>query len=487
MGNLIPMPVFVKSTGGLFTLTAGAGIYVEADVPEIAGIGQYLADKLNPATGFTLKVRKIEDSPSSGNIYLMLGTDSALGEEGYELTITSSMVTLVAYRPAGLFRGIQTVRQLLPPSIEGSTPQTGPWTLRAGVIRDYPRFSWRGAMLDVARHFFSVEVVKRYIDLIAYYKMNRFHLHLTDDQGWRIMINSWPDLAKIGGSTDVGNGSGGYYTQADYQEIVAYAQSRYIMVIPEIDMPGHTNAALASYPSLNCAGPAPALYTGIEVGFSTLCIGHEITSKFVKDVIAEIVALTPGPYIHIGGDESSATKPEDYVQFIEHIQQIVTSHGKQMIGWEEVAHGKLLPSSIVQYWKTPVVAKALEQQTKVIMSPAGKAYMDMKYNLESPLGLVWAGLVDVETAYRWDPATEMKGISENDILGVEAPLWTETILTLSDLEYMVFPRLLGEAEIGWSPTTGRNWDEYKIRLGNHSPRLTEMGVNFYRAPEIPWL
>ena len=223
-----------------------------------------------------------------------VGSDPALGEEGYELTIAPDGVTITAAGPAGLFYGVQTLRQLLPPQIEQATAQAGPWTLPAGTIRDTPRFEWRGAMLDVARHFFGVADVKRYIDLLAYYKLNRLHLHLSDDQGWRIAINSWPNLAEYGGSTQVGGGAGGYYTQAEYADIVAYAQQRYIMIIPEIDLPGHTNAALASYAELNCNDVAPPLYTGTEVGFSSLCADKAITYTFVDDVMRELAALTPG-------------------------------------------------------------------------------------------------------------------------------------------------------------------------------------------------
>jgi hexosaminidase len=355
-----------------------------------------------------------------------------------------------------------------------------------GVIRDYPRFAWRGAMLDVARHFFSVADVERYLDLMAYYKLNRLHLHLADDQGWRLEIASWPNLTTIGGSTEVGGGPGGYYTQADYAEIVAYAQARYIVIVPEIDMPGHTNAALASYPELNCDGQARELYTGTNVGFSSLCISQDITFEFVDDVVREIAALTPGPYFHIGGDEAAATSDADYRLFVERAQAIVQSHGKQMVGWEEIAQTQLLPTSIAQHWNSDLALQAARQGAQVIMSPASRAYLDMKYDSTTSLGLDWAGTTDEQDAYTWDPATQVPGVNESDILGVEAPLWSETLQTLDDIEFMAFPRLLGYAEMGWSPADGRAWDEYRIRLGTHGPRLTALGVNFYAAPQIPW-
>lgn len=336
-GSVIPQPESVQQQSGTFVLTENTSIYVNSGSIEITAIGQYLADRLRPSTGFQLNVVPVSGSPESGHVYLTtVGGDPSLGEEGYTLTVTNNSVMLVAYQPAGLFRGIQTIRQLLPPSIESSTKQSGPWEIGAVTISDHPRFAWRGMMLDVARHFFSVQDVKRTIDLIAYYKINRLHLHLSDDQGWRIMINSWPNLAIIGGSTGVGGGPGGYYTQEEYSDIVAYAQSRYIMIVPEIDMPSHINSALASYGVLNRSGNPTRLYTGFGVGIGTLALSLDTTYAFVRDVIRELAAITPGPYIHIGGDEAPIPTA-DYTRFIEWVQGVIQSNGKQMIGWEEIA------------------------------------------------------------------------------------------------------------------------------------------------------
>jgi hexosaminidase len=487
MNNLIPKPLSAESAPGGFALTAPAGIFVQSGDAEAKAIGQYLADRLKPATGYALPVRETSGAPGAGNIYLTTeGGDPALGEEGYTLAVTPDLIALVAYMPAGLFRGAQTLRQLLPAAIEASTIQPGPWVIPNGVIRDQPRFPWRGAMLDVARHFFGVADVKAFIDWMAYYKLNRFHLHLSDDQGWRLMINSWPKLAEIGGSTAVGGDPGGYYTQAQYSDIVAYAQSRYITVVPEIEMPGHTNAALASYAGLNCNGEALPLHTGIEVGFSTLCVDADITYQFVDDVVREVAALTPGPYLHIGGDEVSQLSPADYISFVQKAQAIVHKYGKRMVGWDEVGVIDLLPASIAQFWNGPNAALAAQKGAKVIASPATRAYLDQKYTSATELGLNWAGNVEVEDSYHWDPATAISGVSEGQILGVEAALWTETIRTRADIEYMVFPRLIGIAEIGWSPAAGRAWSEYRLRLAEMGPRLTAWGVNFYRSPQVPW-
>jgi hexosaminidase len=345
-------------------------------------------------------------------------------------------------------------------------------------------------MLDVARHFFTVAQVKRYIDEIALYKVNYFHLHLSDDQGWRIAINSWPNLAAHGGSTEVGGGPGGYYTQADYSAIVSYAKSRYITVVPEIDMPGHTNAALASYAKLNCNGVAPPLYTGTDVGFSSLCVPLDITYTFIDNVIGEIAALTPGPYIHIGGDEASSTNASDYKKFINHVQQIVAAHGKTVVGWHNIAAATLLPSTVAQFWDTTTsnapLQAAAAKGTKVVMSPANHAYLDMKYNPQTKLGQNWAGYIDVHKAYGWNPGAYVTGIGESSVAGVECPLWTETIVTSADIDYMAFPRLPAIAELGWSPNSTHSQSAFDKRLGSQGPRWKVMGVNYYHSTQITW-
>ncbi|MEZ4767983.1 MAG: family 20 glycosylhydrolase [Caldilineales bacterium] len=379
------------------------------------------------------------------------------------------------------FYGVQTLRQLLPAAVDPAAAPPDSWLLPAGLVRDQPRFAWRAVMLDVARHFFPPDDIKRLIDLMALYKLNTLHLHLTDDQGWRLMIESWPKLAEHGGSTAVGGDPGGYYTQDEYRDLVAYAASRYIEVVPEIDVPGHTNAALASYPELNCDGEAKELYTGIEVGFSSLCIDKDLTYAFLDDVIGELAALVPGPYIHIGGDEAHSTPAADYRRFIERVQPIVRAHGKQMLGWAEIAQADLAPGTVAQYWRDDFGSRAAAQGVKVIISPASRSYLDMKYDDATPIGQNWAGNISVEHGYTWDPAAVQPGVGEEAILGIEAPLWTETVRTVDDLEYLVFPRLLGYAEIGWSPAKGRSWDEYRPRLEAHTERLQALGVNVYRG------
>jgi len=486
--NIIPRPVSIVPTGESFDLTDQTDIYIQGESPEIKQIGKYLADKLNTSTSLGVGLKSVNEPPAPGNIYLSLsGKDAELGEEGYELTISDKSVNLVANHPAGLFHGIQTIRQLLPAKIESAEVQHGPWKIATGVIRDFPSYIYRGVMLDVARHFFEVDEVKSLIDKLAYYKMNVLHLHLADDQGWRIEIKSWPNLTNHGGSSEVGGGAGGFYTQKQYSEIVKYAQERYISIVPEIDMPGHTNAALASYPELNKNWKATELYTGIDVGFSTLCTDREITYKFVDDVIRELSDLTPGPYIHIGGDESHATKIEDYIPFVNRVQNIVTAHGKQVLGWDEIALTTLKPNSIVQYWaKAENAIKGVAQGAKVLVSPAKYAYLDMKYDSASTYGLHWAAYIEVDKAYNWDPASMVPDIKKENIIGIEAPLWSETVTNLQEAEYLIFPRLPGYAEIGWTPSELRNWDDYKTRLANHGERMKAMNINYYPSKLVKW-
>ena len=490
---LIPQPVFVEADGSSFSLTDKTAIVLlngesSGDPEGAEKVARYLAGLLKPATGFDVQVRTSGSESDDGNIYLQLNDSGPSGiAESYELSIMENRVKLTAGDPAGLFRGIQTLRQLLPPSIEKNTPQQGPWEIATGTIRDSPAYPYRGGMLDVARHFFKVEDVKKYIDYLAMYKMNALHLHLSDDQGWRIEIKSWPELTTRGGSTEVGGGEGGFYTQEEFKEIVQYADDRYIMVIPEIDMPGHTNAALASYAELNCDDKLRELYTGIEVGFSTFCTDKEVVYKFIDDVFGELAGLINGPYIHIGGDESHVTALEDYIPFVNRVQEIVKSHGKQVIGWDEIANATLLPNTKVQYWAEAENAKkGIAQGAEVIMSPARKVYLDMQYDSTTRLGLHWAAYIEVDSSYIWDPATLENGIEKQHIFGVEAPLWTETIDKLDDLEYMVFPRLPGVAEIGWTPASERNWADYRLRLGAQKKRFEALGIDYYPSAKVPW-
>jgi hexosaminidase len=486
---IIPRPVSVSPADGMFYLTPGMEIFVQPGHPEVAQVAQFLADLLNPATGYDIPVQVAKGAPTRRSIVLTLdNADTSLGDEGYRLEITSDLVSVNAIKPAGLFYAVQTIRQLLPASIESATRQPGPWVLPAGTIVDYPRFAYRGVMLDVVRHFFTLQDVERMIDLLTLYKINYLHLHLTDDQGWRIEIKSWPDLTAIGGRSEIDGGPGGFYTQDEYAELVAYAQSRFITIVPEIDMPGHVTAALASYPDLNCDGIAPPIYTTIHVNYSTLCIPGTSSYQFMQDVLHELASLTPGPFLHVGGDEAGATSPENYVAFMQRAQSVVEANGKQMVGWEEIAQIKLSPGSVVQHWNygEGYILPAIQQGSRLIMSPIEKTYMNVKYDSSTLLGPDIGFYLNVETAYSWDPLSLAAGLAPKDVLGIEAPLWTETLQSLPDLEYMVFPRLPGYAEIGWTPQEQRDWQDYRLRLAGQGPRLAELKVNYYPSAEIPW-
>jgi hexosaminidase len=462
-------------------------------------VGAYAAGLLRPATGYPLPVvrRTVrEDAPRTaappGIVLTLLTGDRGLGDEGYRLRTTSRSVVIGARTAAGLFHGVQTLRQLLPAAVErraAAVPRTA-WTVPDADVTDTPRYAYRGAMLDVARHFLTVAQTERYIDDLALYKINVLHLHLTDDQGWRIAVASWPRLAAYGGSTQVGGGPGGYWTRDQYRALVRYAAARYLTVVPEIDGPGHSNAALASYPGLNCDGVAPPLYTGTAVGFSSLCTRLERTYAFESDVLREVAALTPGPYLHIGGDEARATNPADYTAFVDRVQTIVGSYGKKVIGWHQIDSAHPVPGALAQYWgtggdRTAVVAAA-RAGTGVIMSPANKAYLDMKYTPATALGLSWAGTVEVRDSYDWDPAAYLPGLPAASVHGVEAALWTETLATTPELEYMTFPRLPGIAETGWSPAATHDWSAYRVRLAAQAPRWTALGIAFYRSPQVDW-
>ncbi|MBN7813151.1 beta-N-acetylhexosaminidase [Algoriphagus sp. H41] len=501
---IIPLPQELANGSGSFDLSPEMGIQLVGSGEKLTKIGNYLASKLRPATGFDLPV-----SNESGEIVLELtGIGSS---EAYEIEVTGDEVKISADGEAGLFYGVQTLLQLLPQEIAHSAVQSVQWTIPGGSIKDEPSFSYRGSMLDVARHFISLEDVKYYIDQMAAYKLNYLHLHLTDDQGWRIEIKSWPRLTEVGGSTEVGGGEGGFYTQEEYKEIVAYAAERFITVVPEVDMPGHTNAVLASYGDLNPGINLPdgdlttvtktperevqvnvrqasELYTGIEVGWSTFDSDLELTYAFVDSVVREISEITPGPYFHIGGDESHVTEKDDYIYFVERVQDIVSKYGKTSIGWDEVATAKLLPGNIAQYWsredENAKLAKA--QGNQILMSPNTRVYLDMQYDSTSRIGLHWAGYVDLDAAYSWEPTELIEGFTAADILGVEAPLWTETVTNRADIDYLAFPRLSAIAEVAWTKKERRSWDSYAKRVPVHGKRWDIQGVGFYRSPKVTW-
>lgn len=486
--SIIPKPLSYDSKEGNFILTKDSSIYIKGntdeETEEIKWVAEFLREKLRIATGFQLNI--IEgDKPVKGSIYLTtINSNEDQGIEGYTMKTTPEIIEIIAYKPEGISRGVQTLRQMLPSESDKNTIVTGvEWSVPASIINDKPEYSYRGLMIDVARHFFTVDEVKRQIDLAAQYKINRVHLHLSDDQGWRLEIKKYPDLTLIGGSTEVGGGPGGYYTQEEFKDIVRFAMQRYVEIIPEFDMPGHTNAALASYGFLNPDGKRAALYTGIKVGFSSFMTHSEKTYEFIDDVFNEVSQISPSKYLQIGGDEALSTKKEDYDYFVGRVAKIAQKYDKTAIGWDPIDTSPEIDSSVIlQNWQDSN-AEARKKEMKMVISIAEKAYLDMKYGEGIPkdFGLDWAGYIPVEKAYNWDPTDYAP---KNLVLGVEAPLWTETIATQEQMDYMIYPRLLGYAEIGWTPKANRNWDEYKIRLRGQGERLENEGVNYYKDPAI---
>jgi len=487
VNHIIPKPLHLIADHGGFALDKFSIIHTPKNTPDFESVGKFLAKKIKAKTDLDILVNVSGISDTKTVIYINQTNSSELKEaEAYQLYIKQDTLILNSNTAEGAFRGVQTIRQIIPETPNDTLATTPIWVIPTGKIMDRPQFEYRGAMLDVARHFFSVEDIKKYIDVLAYYKYNTLHLHLTDDQGWRIEIKSWPRLTEVGGSTEVGGGSGGFYTQEEYKHIVNYAADHHITIVPEVDMPGHTNAASVAYPIFNGNGKKPKLYTGTEVGKSTFATRKDTLYSFLDDVIREISAITPGPYFHIGGDESHVTKKNDYIYFVERIEKIVQKYGKRMIGWDEIGQTDINSTSIAQFWSSKENAiSAVEKGMKIIMSPAKKAYLDMQYDSLSKHGLHWAAYIPTDTAYNWSPEN-YEGIPIKNILGIEAPLWSETISTISELEYLAFPRAIGYSELSWTPEENRDWEHYKLRLANQAPYLDRMNVRYYPSPLIDW-
>ena len=487
--GIIPAPVSYESLPGeAFELTPATQIVVRADDPAATAVAERFATWLRGPTGLALPVG---DGPGAGNVVVTVAPSTAQGAEGYTLRVDSAGVSIGAATPAGVFRALTTLRQMLPAAVEAADVQPGPWMVAGAEISDRPRFEYRGTMLDVARHFFAVDDVLRYIDLISLYKVNVLHLHLTDDQGWRLTVPGWPRLTEVSGPSDIDGGPGGFYTAADYSRIVEYAAERFIEVVPEIDGPGHASAALVAYPELSCDGVAPPPFHHGGISEVSLCASADSTYQFLGDVF-DALAVEPGRFIHIGGDEAIGTSHDDFLAFVPRAAELVVERGRSPVMWHEAAQTTLPPGSVVQYWgvgqdeATELARRAVAQGARLILAPGNHAYLDMKYDENSPLGLEWAGFVPVSASYAWEPATLIEDIAEASILGVESALWSETASDLAAVEYLAFPRLAGIAEIAWSSAVALGWDDYRLRLAAHGPRWDLAGVNYFRSPEVPW-
>jgi hexosaminidase len=534
--DVVPKPVSVTTGAGQFTLGPASRILAapgsaSATAAELA-VASDLAAYLRPATGYPLPTAV--GAPASGDVVLQIGDPGTLTAaeqaEGYQLTTTASTATIEAPTANGLYDGIQTFRQLLPPWIDSTTVRSGPWTTAVVTITDYPRYQYRGVLLDIARHYEPPSAVEELIDQVAPYKINVLHLHLSDDQGFRLAINGFPRLTSIGSAGSVGTDGrqqdpGGFWTQAQYKAVVAYAAAHFITVIPEVDSPGHNNAIIMS--EYNDTGnPAlPANSHGIDcgqfnppqwdytedVGYSALCPGSPDTWAIMTAIIDQISALTPGPYYDLGGDEVPTTllSASNYAQFINQEAPIVTKQGKTVMGWADIAGAGTTPpaGSVAEYWQpaggsssgTETGREAVAKGMKVVMAPANHTYLDQKYvvtstsSVPASLGMNWACPTgcDVSSAYNWDPGSFVTGVTDKNVIGVEGDMWTETIATMSNADYMVFPRLLALAEVAWSPDVQRTatspaYHDFLQRLAVQGNRLQIAGVNFYPSTQVPW-
>jgi len=512
--SVIPQPVSVTAAQGHFDLSSKTPILISEDTPQIRHIARYLSDKLYTATWMRGEI-KTKQVSSDTSIVLDISTEGTPDhEEGYLLTVTPAQVKIKARTSHGLFYGVQTLLQLLPPAIAFEDPTLVPadveWVIPAVRIEDYPRYEYRGMHLDVARHFFTVDFIKKYLDLMAMQKMNRFHWHLTEDQGWRIEIKQYPKLTEVGAwrdSTIIGHSGsgkydniryGGFYTHAEVKEIVQYANDRYITVIPEIEMPGHSSAALEAYPSLGCE-PEKDYKVQSDWGvFEDIYCPSEETFTFLENVLTEVMDLFPSEYIHIGGDEAPKTawenselaqqvikreglEDEHELQsyFITRIEKFLNSKGRQIIGWDEILEGGLAPNATVMSWRgIEGGIEAAQQGHNVVMTPTSHVYLDYYQANPETEPLAIGGFTTLEKTYSYEPTPDTLTQEESKyILGAQGNVWTEYMHTGEKVEYMAYPRAVALAEVVWSPKEKRNWFSFWGRLQTHFQRLENMGVN----------
>ncbi len=503
--DIIPRPVQLKETGLVFELKRD-DVIVYADEAAKAS-AERLAVYLRPATGFTLPV----EPGHRGAIVFQTLDDPALGSEGYELRVADH-VSIAAPTEAGLFYGGQTLRQLLSVEIFSAEKQAGTWEAPGVVISDWPRFGWRGQHLDVARHFMPVEWVKTFIDQLALHKLNVMHWHLTDDQGWRIEVKKYPKLATVGGTrkeTLIGHRSekpakydgreySGYYTQEEIREVVEYARKRHVTIVPEIEIPGHAQSALAAYPNLGCTGGPYDVLTKWGISKDIYCAGNPNTFTFWEDVLDEVCALFPGAYIHTGGDEAPKSRWEKcpkcqqlmkdvgaadehalQVYVTQEMEKYLASKGRRLIGWDEIFEDGLSTSAAVMWWHKNKAKAILEKGNSMVVATSKSLYFDKCQGREKskePLSI--GGYIPLEKVYALEPVPE--GVTAEQaklVLGAQGQLWTEYIPTTDQAEYMLYPRQCALAEVCWTPAEQKNFDEFLQRLDVHLLRLKQAGVN----------
>lgn len=504
--SIVPKPRSMAVSAGTFTITAETAIVANGPAGKVA---KYLQQVMRPATGFDLPIRS---RATSNRIEIRVRDDAGVqGDEGYRLTSDAGGVRIDAKTDHGAFNGVQTLRQLLPPAIFGKRWQTGVrWTIPAVTIDDSPRFRWRGGHLDVGRHFMPVETVKRFIDLLAMHKMNVFHWHLTEDQGWRIEIKKFPKLTQIGSKrkdtmltysppTYSGKPHEGFYTQSQVRDIVRYASERFVTIVPEIEMPGHAAAAIAAYPELGNTGKPIEVKVDWGVHEDVFNV-EDSTINFLKDVLREVMDLFPGKFIHIGGDECPkkqwkespsaqkrmkdlGLKDEHELQswFIRQMDQFLASKGRRLIGWSEILEGGLAPGAALMVWLGDDGAmQAVSSGHDVVMAQTSHTYFDYYQSQDrsrEPHAI--GGFLPLEKVYSYEPILPaMTAEQARHVLGAQFQVWTEYIPNGARVEYMAYPRACALAEVVWSPREQRNWDDFSGRLPFHLNRLTAMGVNF---------
>jgi hexosaminidase len=512
--SILPQPASIVRDAGYFQLTEDTVIVTDH---ETQTIGTLLANALAPALGFSPRVLT-DEQPDLPAIALSIDPALArLGQEGYVLKVTEHQVTLKAAHPAGVFSASQTLRQLLPVEIFSATPISQAWHIPLLSIEDSPRFSWRGCMLDSARHFIPKHELIKLIDVLALHKMNVLHLHLTDDQGWRIEIKKYPELTRAGAyrkETVIGHARrpqgydgmphGGFYSQEDLREIVAYAAERFITVVPEIDMPGHAQAAIAAYPELGVLKAPVAVATtwGIQ---PYLYDPTEEVFQFLKDVLTEVMAIFPSPFIHIGGDEAVkyqwqesqrvqaiikdlGLKDEDELQswFLSQIGTFLAQNKRRLLGWDEILEGGLPSGATVMSWRG-IEGGIVAAQTghDVVMTPTSHAYLDYFQSDDPSEPLAIGGYLSVEKVHSFDPIPAVLTTEQaQHILGAQCNLWSEYVSTTQHLEYMLFPRAIALSEVVWTPGERPEFSDFRRRLALHEARLAYLNVNF--RPIAKW-
>ena len=492
---IIPAPSSVIGSTGALEIT-GAGRIVVQDGADAAA--ETLAAVIAERTGAAPEI--VSGAAAPGDLVLRR-TDAA--DEAYALVVADDV--RITGSDAGLFYGIQTLRQLLAADGDG-------WVLPRVEIDDAPRFAYRGVMLDVARTFFGVDEVKAFIDRASSLKFNHLHLHLTDDQGWRIQIDSRPLLTERASTTAALGRPGGFYTKDDFREIVRYAAEHRMTVVPEVDLPGHTHAIGLAYPDVVEAPvmndallaqsealgqPLPVAgepYQGWGVGHSSVRIHDAATWEFLHDVLGELAELVPGPLLHVGGDEALGTPAADFDAFVERVTALTSALGKTPMAWHEAGSAQVAEGTIGQFWGRLVPSaehadaarRFAERGGSLVMSPCDAAYIDQKYDASFPLGLDWAAVIDLETAYSWEPTDIVPGLPAAAVIGVEAPLWAETITALDDADQLFFPRAAAIAELGWSAREQRDWESFRTRVGALGAVWDAAGWGGHRPSEISW-